>query len=121
MRLRTRLGRPFDPAADASVSGLGIDICQRSLALQAVVFSMAVQYGPAARVPINAVSGVAEPAALSDGELIKLFYAERDKVEDYFPALSSERYSNLIRLRNEWEKRDAMFILDQSAAPGRCD
>jgi hypothetical protein len=120
-RLRTRLGRPFDPAADPAGSGLGIDICQRSLALQAVVFSMAVQYGPATPVPIVALSGVPEPATLSDRELIERFYSERDKVARYFPALSSERYSNLIRLRNQWEKRDAMFILDNGAAPGRCD
>jgi hypothetical protein len=114
-RLWTRLRKPFDPAADPSKAGLGIDICQRSLALQAVVFSIAVQYGPATPVPIRALSGVAEPAALSDRELIEFFYSERDKVADYFPALS-ERYSNLIRLRNEWEKRDAMFILDHGAA-----
>jgi hypothetical protein len=121
LRLRTRLGKPFDPAAAPSVAGLGIDICQRSLALQTVVFSIAVQYGPATPVPINALSGVAEPAALSDRELIERFYSERDKVAQYFPALSSERYSNLIRLRNQWEKRDAMFILDPAVAPGRCD
>jgi hypothetical protein len=120
-RLRRRLVDPPASGADPSEGGLGLDICARSLALQAAVFSIAVQYGPATPLPIRALAGAPEPAALVDREILLRLYTERDHVERYFPDLGSERYVNLVRMRNRWEMEDALYMLDKAGTPGKCD
>ena len=105
----------LDNARDDTTPGIGLRVMDRSIALQAVMFSIVVQYGPTAsgELILAATDGIADPAALSDAELIELLYQERDRVERYFPKIveASTRYADLIRLRNLWEKRDALYML----------
>ena len=99
-----------------------IPFVPRSMARRAVLFSIVVQYGPtaAANLVLTATANIESPAALTDRQLIKMLYKERDQVERYFPDIVAEssRYADLIKLRNSWEKDDALYLLDQEMGNG---
>ena len=114
----TRLGRPRDPHAPMDRRGIGINILQRSTALQSVIFSVAVQYGPQTSIPVDAVANVDDPSALTDRELIERIYAKRDKPEKDFPWIEkvSKKYGELLKFRSKWEMEDAIHMLDTECA-----
>ncbi|MCP9772318.1 AAA-like domain-containing protein [Synechococcus sp. Tobar12-5m-g] len=86
---------------------------RKSLALEAVMFSIAVQYGPETSLVQNALSTLPDPSKASDAEIIQALYQQRDNVKLYFPERkrNGDNYAKLIPLRNELELRDALYIL----------
>jgi|LakMenE18May11ns_1017448.scaffolds.fasta_scaffold9872033_1 hypothetical protein len=90
-----------------------LNVKARSLALQAVMFSIAVQYGPETSLVRDAMSALPDPSRASDEDIIRVLYKQRDKVNRYFPDLkrNSMNYAKFIPLRNELELRDALYIL----------
>lgn len=92
----------------------GFDVRSRSTALKAVVYSIAVQHGPATRFVGEALAALGDPAQRSDRVVIEQLYRYRDRVDDYFPELR-ERSPNLVELireRYQWEQRDALHMLE---------
>lgn len=87
---------------------------ERSFALRAVLFSVAVQYGPATRLVEDALGALEGPQMRSDAQIIAQLYRFRDKVDVYFPEIrdKSPNFVALIRERNHWEQKDALQILD---------
>jgi hypothetical protein len=90
-----------------------LNVKARSLALQAVMFSIAVQYGPETSLVRDALNTLPDPSSASDAEIIRALYKQRDTVDRYFPDLkrNSKNYAKFIPLRNELELRDALHIL----------
>jgi Trypsin-like peptidase domain len=109
-RLVARLKRPRQ-AERAADRGLGLDIYKRSLALQAVIFSIANQYGPGTTLPFDALEPLGEINSRRDAELIEALFAARDRISFYFPKITSEYFIDLLKRRNGLEKRDALFML----------
>ncbi|MBC7778804.1 MAG: toll/interleukin-1 receptor domain-containing protein [Proteobacteria bacterium] len=113
-RLVARLG-VLQPATQSAprVPTISLDVAKRSLALRAVLFSIAVQYGPSTRLVQDALSELGDLAKRSDAEVIAQLYRFRDKVDTYFPEIQarSPNFAALIRERNQWEQRDALHIL----------
>ncbi len=113
-RLSARVKRPPNPS-DTRRNGLSLDLDKRSLALRAVFFSIAVQYGPQTSLPFDALEPLMPLDTVPDEDLIKELYKFRDKVELYFPQLTNSLTSNqlsvLIQQRNRMELKDALYIL----------
>ena len=109
-RLVARLRRPATPEDN----GLGLDIAAKPLALQAVMFSIANQYGPATTLPFDALTPLGDLQAKTDAQLIDALFAAKDRVAFYFPKLNSEKFTFLLKQRNEMEKRDALFMLQNN-------
>ena len=65
--LAARLKRPRQAERTAG-RGLGLDIQKRSLALQAVIFSIANQYGPGTTLPFDALGPLGETSSRRDAE-----------------------------------------------------
>jgi hypothetical protein len=112
-RIAARLAAQRTPENGSAPESL--DINQRSLALRAVVFSVAVQYGPSTSLIQDALSGFGNLSRRSDEEIIRRLFLFRDKVEVYFPQIQgrSSNFAELIRERNYWEQKDALYILGQ--------
>lgn len=76
----------YDPAMQKVQHATGLDINQRSRALQNVVWSMSVQHGEAARLVADAVQQAGPQGDLSnaayDRKLINQLYALRDAYVD---------------------------------------
>lgn len=114
-RLAARMRSPQSPSASAPGGARqSLDVDQRSLALRAVVFAIAVQYGPGTRLVADALAEMGDIDKRTDAEIIAQLYRYRDKVDIYFPGIAarSPNFAALIRERNQWEKRDALHILD---------
>jgi len=109
-RLAARLRRPRQAERPAD-RGLSLDIQKRSLALQAVIFSIANQYGPGTTLPFDALAPLGETGSKRDAELIEALFAAKDRISFYFPKITSEKFIGLLKQRNRLEKRDALFML----------
>lgn len=92
---------------------LELDVDRRSQALRAVVFSIAVQYGPSTTLVRDALAGLGDLSRLGDEKLIRRLFEYRDQVEKYFPGIQdrSPNFAALVRERNRRELDDALFIL----------
>jgi hypothetical protein len=103
------------PAAGGAAGAVQLDVPRRSIALQAVMFSIAVQYGPNSPLVRDALGGLGNLSEQSDEAIIRRLYAYRDKVEQYFPGIEaqSSNFAALIRERNHWELTDALHMLKQ--------
>ena len=112
-RMRSLQPSPASASAPGSARQ-SLDVEQRSLALRAVVFAIAVQYGPSTRLVPDALAEMGDISKRSDEEIIAQLYRYRDKVDIYFPGIAarSPNFAALIRERNQWEKKDALHILE---------
>jgi hypothetical protein len=113
--LAARMKSGYPPKAGQAVAPVRLDIDNRSLALRAVIFSIAVQYGPNTRLVQDALGELSDLSMRTDEEIIKQLYRFRDRVEVYFPGLQtrSPNFVELIKERNRWEKQDALRLLSQ--------
>lgn len=104
-------GKPVNLATPIKLNFSG-----RSRALQQVMFSIAVQYGPETCLVYDALSTMPDLASESDLAIIKKLYEFRNRVEKYFPEVQqkSRNFESLIKLRNELELRDAIRHLSPS-------
>jgi len=88
---------------------------KHSTALQAVLWSTAVQNGPNTPVLRRAFDGL-DPDNTADAALIKAIYAERRKTELYFPG-ESELSRKLLAVRYRFEEQEALKMLDAERRP----
>ncbi|MDZ4842117.1 MAG: toll/interleukin-1 receptor domain-containing protein [Hyphomicrobium aestuarii] len=109
---RLKAGYPLRPGQTAQVN---LDVGTRSLALRAVIFSVAVQYGPSTRLLQDALSELGDLSMQKDEVIISRIYELRNNVASYFPELQSHspNFVELIKERNHWEERDALQILSR--------
>lgn len=101
----------YDPAVQQVANSIGLNVENRSKAVQDVLWSTSVQHGAAGAAKIFR-NAVGSNANLSDAEIIKRVYAERsaDGGNKYFPSSSaSVRNSVVNRFGNEL--RDALSML----------
>jgi hypothetical protein len=94
---------------------VGIDVKKHTMALQAVIFSIAVQYGSRTCLVQEALGELGNISKRTDEEIITQLYKFRDKLEVYFPGIQSRstNFARLIRERNHWEQKDAKYILSK--------
>jgi len=90
----------------------GIDVNQRSRALQNVVWSMAVQHGNGTQTVFRNALGKQDASDLSDEQLIRALYAERSKVDKYFAA-STDDVKVSVKERFKHEEQDALKMLQE--------
>jgi hypothetical protein len=83
---------------------------KHSTALQAVLWSTAVQNGPNTPVLRRAFDGV-DLATADDTTLIKAIYAERRKIDSYFPR-EPELSRKLLAVRYRFEEQEALKMLE---------
>lgn len=104
----------FTPAANAVKARTGLDVSQRSPAVQEVLFSTAIQHGPSGSGSLwkNALAGL-DPSTLSDEELIGRLYDERSKVGRYFKS-STPKIQEAVADRFLAERQDALKLLGAS-------
>lgn len=103
------LARTQKRLADAGVT---FEPTARSEALLAVLWSVAVQYGPDNPVVIRAFDGLDLTKAI-DEKLIQAIYAERRQIQRYFPDLNAT-YKTLLSARYVFEEEMALKMLQQS-------
>ena len=108
--LTARLKRPRE-AETVREQGLGLDVSARSLALQAVIFSIANQYGAYDSLPFDALRPLGDLEDKSDAQLIDAIFEFRDYISHYFRTIKDEKTIKLLKKRNEMERRDALFML----------
>jgi hypothetical protein len=99
----------YDPAVNKIKQSIGLDINERSLALQNVVWSTAVQHGSSGCSNVFKNAGI--ETKMKDEEIIKLIYKERgiENGHKYFGKSSSAiRQSVVNRFKSELE--DALKI-----------
>ncbi|MFG1462123.1 hypothetical protein V5F77_04415 [Xanthobacter sp. DSM 24535] len=103
----------FAPAARRVAERTGLDVSQRSPALQEVLFSTAIQHGPGGSANLwrNALSGT-DPSALSDADIINRLYDERSKTNIYFKS-SNQNIKASVASRFGRERNDALALLGQ--------
>ena len=87
--------------------GLGLDINRRSMAVQAAIFSIAVQYGSGTRLPFDALRPLGDLSKADDRRIIEALYAARSQVDRYFPDIRELKYIDLLIQRNRLELKDA--------------
>jgi hypothetical protein len=86
----------YKPFAAKLLKDLGLDLAKRSAALRDVAWSTAVQHGGANSVFKNALTGKVA-AQLSDAQIADAVYAERSKVEKYFPSSTPQVKAALVK------------------------
>jgi len=97
-------------------ANFGLDVNQRSRALQNVVWSMAVQMGNTTQTIFkNVLKNVSDVDTLDDAQLIPLLYAERSKVDIYF-ASSTPAVKAAVVKRYQQEQKDALQMLQAESA-----
>jgi hypothetical protein len=92
----------YDPAVNKIQQSIGLDANQRSLALQNVVWSTAVQHGSGGACNIFKNAGI--NSNMEDEEIIRLVYAERganNGLKYFGRSSSSIRQSVVNRFKNE--------------------
>ncbi|WP_431271422.1 hypothetical protein [Dankookia sp. P2] len=115
----------YDPLVARIRAACALDVAQRSHALRCVVWSTAVQHGPASTIVQTCIAAITdrEPAgsAAYDEELIVRIYAERGAVENghlkHFPKTTSQRTQDALRDRFANEQRDALLMLQRETTP----
>lgn len=113
-RLVSRLASGLPNPAGAQAPPLKLDVTERSIALQATIFSIAVQYGPSdTRLLQDALGELGEPASHTDAAIIAQLYRFRDRVDTYFPDIRSKsaNFARMLKIRYHWEENDALQIL----------
>ena len=90
---------------------LAFDVSTRSLALQAVLFSIANQLGPSTTLPFDALEPLGDVTSLSDERIIDALLDRRDLVSFYSPEITNDKFIELYKQRNDMEKQDALFML----------
>ena len=113
----------YDPAASAVKKSTGLDVGQRSHALQDVLWSTAVQHGQGGANSVfkTALAG-RDPSTLSDKQIIDAVYAERGRknsagVMVHFKS-SSPEFQRGIANRFVNERKDAQAMLAKEG-PGK--
>jgi cbb3-type cytochrome oxidase subunit 3 len=92
-----------------------LNIPGRSKALQQVLFSIAVQFGPETCLVHDALGNLPDLTKESDSDIIRLLYRTRNNIGGYFPRVeqTSQNFATLIKMRNKLELRDALLLLDR--------
>jgi len=103
------------PAANSIASALGLDVSKRSIALQAVLMSTAIQHGQGGALTVfrNALAGK-DASKMSDADIIKAVYTERgaNNGMKYFSSSSAAVRQGVVnRFKNE--KADALSMLNK--------
>jgi hypothetical protein len=93
-----------------SDGSLSFEPSARSVALQAVLWSTAVQHGANTPLVRRAFDGI-DLSTADDATLIKAVYAERRKIAVYFPA-ESELSQKLLAVRYRFEEQEAIKMLE---------
>jgi hypothetical protein len=88
---------------------IGLDVDARSVALQNVVWSVAVQHGMNTPLIKKALTGKT-PSSLADDSIINAIYDERSNVNVYF-ASSTEGVKKAVKNRFVQERKDALAML----------
>ncbi len=112
-RFLAALGRALTPGP-APPAAFAADT--RSVALQAVLWSVVVQEGVSTPQVRRAWSGL-DPAATDDHTLICAIFAERRKLGEYRPSASAETVT-LLRARYRLEQREALRMLPSNVPQG---
>ena len=116
----------FDPLVRRVRSASGLDLSERSHALQDAAWSTAVQHGPNTSVVTRAIDAVGGAGTLPAGDLdgdrrlIRAIYAERgrrgaDGRLAHFPRVESVRVQQSLANRFVNEEQDALAMLDGHA------
>jgi hypothetical protein len=113
----------YDPMVKKLVKSLMLHVEQRSRAMQNVIWSTAVQHGPATRVVELAVEPLLKDRAIAnigDAELIRAIYAERGRknaqgVLVHFKG-NSAAVQKAVGNRFVNEQRDALMALEQESS-----
>ena len=100
----------YEPQANALKQAFRLDISKRAVALQEVVWSMAVQHGRHTQTIFDRALTGRDISKLSDKEIIRSVYAERTKVEIYFKH-SSPNVREAVRKRLIKEEKEATKML----------
>jgi hypothetical protein len=88
----------FSPAADLLLKDTNFDVRSRSIALQNVLWSLAVQHGTrGAVVLIKRAIGEAKIGSMKDSAIIDTIYDERSRVNVYFPSASAAVKATVLR------------------------
>ena len=97
-------------------TNFGLDVNQRSRALQNVVWSMAVQMGNSTQTIFrNVLKNVSSVTTLDDAQLIPMLYAERSKVDIFFASSKPAVKAALLK-RFQQEQQDALQMLQAERA-----
>ena len=100
------------PSRDGSPT---FDPSSHSVALQAVLLSVAVQHGENdTKVVPRAFDGI-DLATADDATLIKAIYAERRKTEEHFKQ-ESDLVKQLLAVRYQYEEQEALKMLELKGA-----
>lgn len=101
----------FTPAVETVKRSTGLDVSQRSPALQEVLFSTAIQHGAGGSASLwrNALKG-ADVGSLTDQEIITRLYDERSNVGRYFKS-SDPKIQQAVADRFKRERQDALALL----------
>jgi hypothetical protein len=104
------------PAVQGTYRLTGLNVNERSHAVQEVMWSTAIQHGGsgAAHLWRNALRGH-DPQTMTDAELIQALYAERSKVNIYFRS-SSAAVKASVRRRFADERQHALAMLQSEEA-----
>lgn len=97
----------YDPVVQ-NLRGYGVDINQRSSALQNVIWSIGVQHGSGGASNLWRNAGI--KSNMSDREIITRLYNERMKVDKYF-SRSSASIKASVKRRFQNELQDALRML----------
>lgn len=98
----------YTPVVNKVANGIGLNVNNRSSALQNVVWSMGVQHGSGGAYNIFKAAGIS--SGMSDRTIIQRLYNERMKVSKYF-SRSSSAIRNGVYNRFKNELRDALNML----------
>lgn len=88
---------------------IGLDVDTRSVALQNVVWSVAVQHGANTKLIQNSLTGKTI-SSLTDDVIIRAIYDERSKVDVHF-ASSTDQVKKSVKNRFAEERNDALSML----------
>lgn len=104
----------YDIAAKNILNETGLNVNNRSKALQEVVWARAVQLGPHTSMFKAAFlnAGISDPESVDDATLIKAIYAEQSNLNKYFP--SSRSLHKGLANRFVTEEAMALSLLEQS-------
>ena len=97
----------FDILARKIQQETGLDVCSRSNGLQDVVWSVAVQHGPASSIVTRAIKSVGVSA--SDKDIVNAIYDDRSRVEVHF-ARSTENVRASVKARFDRERKVALSM-----------
>lgn len=99
------------------LNSIGLHVARRSAALKDVVWSVAVQHGPANNVVSNALSLLPDPEDLTDDRVIRAIYQERSNVNKYFSSSTAAvKKSVKSRFADEKKRALAMYAAEKSAS-----